>query len=384
VRGQQRMPASELVAAPHPDPLPASGEKGKRAATLLEVAALTKHFPVRRGLVLAREIGRVRAVDGVSFVLNRGETLAIVGESGCGKSTLGRLLLRLIEPTSGTVRFDGIDVGTLGRTPLRRLRRRMQMIFQDPFASLHPRLSVRRILAEPMELHLGLPPDRIEQRVRELLAVVGLAPYHAERYPHEFSGGQRQRIGIARALATHPDLIVCDEPVSALDVSIQAHIVNLLSDLRQQLGLSYIFIAHDLAVVRHIADRIAVMYLGEIVEIGAKSAVIDRPAHPYTRALLSAVPRPQVRREARSIPRGDVPSPLKPPTGCRFHPRCPYAVERCRSEPPQPRPLADGRLVACHRFGEIPEWQASAAEAMPDAVRRRLDLIASRRAQTPA
>jgi oligopeptide transport system ATP-binding protein len=267
---------------------------------------------------------------------------------------------------------------------MRRLRRRMQMIFQDPFASLHPRLSVRRILSEPIELHLGLSAAETERRVSELLALVGLAPYHAERYPHEFSGGQRQRIGIARALATHPELVVCDEPVSALDVSIQAHIVNLLSDLRQQLGLSYIFIAHDLAVVRHIADRIAVMYLGEIVEIGAKRDVIDRPAHPYTRALLSAVPRPQVRREARSIPEGDVPSPLKPPAGCRFHPRCPFAIERCRAEPPQPRVHAGGRLVACHRVEEVPAWEAAGVDAMPAVIQRRLALIADRRRQAAA
>jgi len=351
------------------------------AAPLLEVSALTKHFPVRRGLVLPREVGRVRAVDGVSFTLQRGETLAVVGESGCGKSTLGRLLLRLIEPTAGSVRFDGIDIGSLGREPLRRLRQRMQMIFQDPFASLHPRLSVRRILAEPIELHLRLSPKETDERVREVLSVVGLAPYHAERYPHEFSGGQRQRIGIARALATRPDLIICDEPVSALDVSIQAHIVNLLSELKRQLGLSYIFIAHDLAVVRQIADRIAVMYLGEIVEIGGKRAVIDTPRHPYTRALLSAVPRPRIGREARSVPQGDVPSPLRPPSGCRFHPRCPYAVERCGIEKPQLRTLDDGRQAACHRLDDIPPWRASGDAGMPASIQRRLDLIAARRAR---
>jgi oligopeptide transport system ATP-binding protein len=350
------------------------------AAPLLEVQGLAKHFPVRRGLALPREIGRVRAVDGVSFTLQRGETLAVVGESGCGKSTLGRLLLRLVEPTGGTVRFDGIDIGELRREPLRRLRRRMQMIFQDPFASLHPRLSVRRILAEPIELHLQLPPKETEARVREILSVVGLAPYHAERYPHEFSGGQRQRIGIARALATRPDLIVCDEPVSALDVSIQAHIVNLLSDLRRQFGLSYIFIAHDLAVVRQIADRIAVMYLGEIVELADKRAVIDSPRHPYTRALLSAVPRPRVRRETRGIPEGDVPSPLRPPSGCRFHPRCPYAVEQCRSEAPQLKALDEGRLAACHRLDDIPAWRSSDDAGLPGKIQRRLDLIAARRA----
>jgi oligopeptide transport system ATP-binding protein len=344
---------------------------------LLAVDTLTKHFPVRRGLIFPREIGAVRAVDGISLTLQKGETLAVVGESGCGKSTLGRLLLRLIEPTSGSVRFDGIDVLSLDRETLRKLRRRMQMIFQDPFASLHPRLSVRRILSEPIELHLGLSPKDTERRVDELLSVVGLAPYHADRYPHEFSGGQRQRIGIARALSTRPELIVCDEPVSALDVSIQAHVINLLVDLRQQFGLSYIFIAHDLAVVRHIADRIAVMYLGEIVEIGDKHAVTGSPRHPYTRALLSAVPRAEAGRERRAIAQGDVPSPLNPPSGCRFHPRCPYAEARCRSETPQARTLQDGRQVACHLQDEIPPWPAAGGAGIDPVVRKRLEVLAT-------
>jgi oligopeptide transport system ATP-binding protein len=350
-------------------------------AALLEVRDLVKHFPVRRGIVFPRTVGHVQAVNGVSLALRRGETLALVGESGCGKSTLGRLLLRLIEPTSGSVRFDGIDVSGLAPQALRALRRRMQMIFQDPFASLHPRLSVGRILAEPIELHLKLPSRVVRERVQELLAVVGLAPYHAERYPHEFSGGQRQRIGIARALATRPELVVCDEPVSALDVSIQAHIINLLGDLKQEFGLSYIFIAHDLAVVRHIADRIAVMYLGEIVEIGDKRAVTAAPRHPYTRALLSAVPRPEAgRRQARSIPMGDVPSPLAPPPGCKFHPRCPLAVARCKTEAPPLRTLADGRQAACHRVEEIPPWQGVEGAGFSPAVRARLEVIAGRRA----
>src|SRR5581483_2565499 len=307
----------------------ARAEHGMTA--LLEVRDLVRHFPVRRGLVLRREIGRVRAVDGVSFTLARGETLAIVGESGCGKSTLGRLLLRLIEPSSGTVRFDGVALTALDRQALRAARRRMQMIFPEPFASLNPRLSVRALLAEPLRLHLRLAEKEISHRVGELLAAVGLAAYHAERYPHEFSGGQRQRIGIARALATQPELIVCDEPVSALDVSIQAHVINLLDDLKRRFALSYIFISHDLAVVRHIADRVAVMYLGEIVEIGAKRAVIAAPRHPYTQALLAAVPRPEVATtgRVREVPRGDVPSPLNPPSGCRFHTRCPHADARC-------------------------------------------------------
>ncbi|HMK78823.1 MAG TPA: dipeptide ABC transporter ATP-binding protein [Xanthobacteraceae bacterium] len=349
---------------------------------LVEVRDLAKHFPVRRGLVLPREIGRVRAVDGVSFTLARGETLAIVGESGCGKSTLGRLLLRLIEPTGGTVRFDGIALTALDRRALRATRRRMQMIFQDPFASLNPRLSVRALLAEPLRLHLRLGAAEIARRVAELLALVGLSAWHAERYPHEFSGGQRQRIGIARALATQPELIVCDEPVSALDVSIQAHVINLLDDLKQRFALSYIFISHDLAVVHHIADRVAVMYLGEIVEIGDKRAVIGAPKHPYTQTLLAAVPRPDVTAaRAREIPRGDVPSPLHPPSGCRFHARCSHATARCREERPMLAALPDGRAVACHLVSEIPQWSLGASGGASSVVRRRLAIIAAARAQ---
>jgi oligopeptide transport system ATP-binding protein len=352
---------------------------------LLEARDLLKHFPVRRGLVLPREIGRVRAVDGVSFTVARGETLAIVGESGCGKSTLGRLLLRLIEPTSGTVQFDGTDLTGLGKNALRAARRRMQMIFQDPFASLNPRLSVKSILAEPLRLHLGLAPKEISRRVHELLGLVGLSAYHAERYPHEFSGGQRQRIGIARALATQPELIVCDEPVSALDVSIQAHVINLLNDLKRRFSLSYIFISHDLAVVRHIADRVAVMYLGEIVEIGTKQAVIGAPRHPYTQALLAAVPRPEVTRNVpREVPQGDVPSPLNPPSGCRFHPRCSHAAARCREERPALTALPDGREVACHRVAEIPPWSISVSGELSPVVRLRIQTIeAARDAQSP-
>jgi oligopeptide/dipeptide ABC transporter ATP-binding protein len=346
---------------------------------LLQVRDLAKHFPVRRGLVLPKQIGRVHAVDGVSFTLARGETLAIVGESGCGKSTLGRLLLRLIEPTSGTVEFDGTNLTSLGKDALRAARRRMQMIFQDPFASLNPRLSVRAILAEPLRLHLRLGHAQAARRVQELLALVGLSAYHAERYPHEFSGGQRQRVGIARALATQPDLIVCDEPVSALDVSIQAHVINLLDDLKRKFALSYIFISHDLAVVRHIADRVAVMYLGEVVEIGAKQAVIGTPRHPYTQALLSAVPRPEVTGEAREIAQGDVPSPLNPPAGCRFHPRCGHAVARCREERPSLATLADGHAVACHRAADIPPWSLGRSNAVPPAIRQRLQIIAAAR-----
>ncbi len=345
---------------------------------LLKVRNLTKHYPVRRGLVLRREIGRVRAVDGVSFDLRRGETLAVVGESGCGKSTLARLVLRLIEPTSGGVTFAGTDLVNLDREALRHMRRRMQMIFQDPYASLNPRLSIRRILIEPMALHLKLSADDLEREMQALLKVVGLAPYHAERYPHEFSGGQRQRIGIARALATKPELVVCDEPVSALDVSIQAHVINLLEDLKRDFNLSYIFIAHDLAVVRHIADRIAVMYLGEIVEIGDKGAVTITPRHPYTRALLAAVPYPDPSvREAKPVLQGDVPSPLKVPSGCKFHPRCPFSVERCRTERPPLRAMPDGTEIACHRVEELPSWQPYRGAGLTPAIAARLAAIAA-------
>jgi oligopeptide/dipeptide ABC transporter ATP-binding protein len=324
------------------------------SAPLLEVSDLTKHFNLSGGL-LGRTTGTVKAVDGVSFSLERGETLALVGESGCGKSTTGRLILRLIEPSAGQLRFDGEDVLALGKHELRALRRRMQIIFQDPFASLNPRLSVSQILAEPLLLHRLATPAEIPARVEELLKVVGLGPQHAERFPHEFSGGQRQRIGVARALATRPDLVVCDEPVSALDVSIQAQVVNLLQDLQAQFGLSYLFIAHDLAVVKHIATRVAVMYLGRIVEIADKKTLYDQPRHPYTQALLAAAPLPSpgLRRE-RPVLQGDVPSPLKPPSGCTFHPRCPYAQPRCSAEQPELRPLPSGAKVACHFAETIP------------------------------
>ena len=321
---------------------------------LLEVENLAKHYPMKRGLVFAKTIGTVRAVDGVSFALMPGETLALVGESGCGKSTTARLVLRLIEPTTGTVRFEGQDITEMGGAPLRALRRRMQIVFQDPFASLNPRMTVGDILEEPLLVHeIGNAEER-KARVHELLGLVGLASYHAQRYPHEFSGGQRQRIGIARALASQPRLIVCDEPVSALDVSIQAQVINLLQDLKRKLGLSYIFIAHDLAVVRHISDRVAVMYLGKIVELAPKRSLFARPRHPYTQALLSAVPVPDpTAQRARIRLTGDVPSPLNPPKGCRFHTRCAHAQDRCRIEEPLLRPLqdgagAEGQVVACH------------------------------------
>jgi len=348
----------------------------------MEVAGLAKHYPMRRGLLLARTVGNVRAVDGVSFQIFRGETLALVGESGCGKSTTARLVLRLIEPTAGSVRFEDADITALRGNAMRRLRRRMQIVFQDPFASLNPRMTVAEILEEPLIVH-GIG-DRVARRARveQLLALVGLAPYHAGRYPHEFSGGQRQRIGIARALAVEPALVVCDEPVSALDVSIQAQVVNLLKDLQARLGLSYLFIAHDLAVVKHMADRVAVMYLGRIVEIGPKDAVFANPRHPYTRVLLSAIPRPDPhRRLARQVAGGDVPSPANIPSGCRFHTRCAFVIDRCRTEDPALHPIEPGHLSACHRAEELPAAAVmDAAYVATPAAARRLALYADRRA----
>src|SRR5712691_9160067 len=322
---------------------------------VLEVRGLVKHFPVSRGLIRRKVIGLVRAVEGVSFEIARGETLALVGESGCGKSTTGRLVLRLMDPTEGSVRFKGEEIASLDKHALRRLRRHMQIIFQDPYASINPRMTVGEILAEPMAVHgLHTEAER-ETRVGELLDVVGLLPEQARRYPHQFSGGQRQRIGIARALAVNPDLIVCDEPVSALDVSIQAQIVNLLQNLQQRFGLSYLFIAHDLAVVKHISDRVAVMYLGKLVEIADKKTIYARPLHPYTHALLAAIPKPDPSlRTKRVMLQGDVPSPFNPPTGCRFHTRCPHAQARCSAEEPKLREAAPGHRIACHFFETLP------------------------------
>jgi oligopeptide/dipeptide ABC transporter ATP-binding protein len=329
---------------------------------VLQVDGLVKHFPVSRGLIRRKVIGMVRAVEGVSFEIARGETLALVGESGCGKSTTGRLVLRLMDPTAGSVRFKGEEIGGLDKNALRRLRRHMQIIFQDPYASLNPRMTVAEILAEPMAVHgLHTEAER-ESRVRELLDVVGLLPEQARRYPHQFSGGQRQRIGIARALAVNPDLIVCDEPVSALDVSIQAQIVNLLQNLQRRFGLSYLFIAHDLAVVKHISDRVAVMYLGKLVEIASKRDLYERPLHPYTQALLSAIPRPDPRvRKQRLLLAGDVPSPFAPPSGCRFHTRCHFAQARCRQEEPVLREASSGHRVACHFYDTMPAPVIAAA-----------------------
>ena len=317
---------------------------------LLEVRNLVKHFHVGGGLFGGRA-GIVRAVEGVSFEIRRGETLGLVGESGCGKTTVGRCLLQLERPTSGQVLFEGRELTTLGDEELRPIRRRVQVIFQDPYSSLNPRMTVGQILAEPLMVH-GIVVDRERRaaRVRELLSHVGLLPPHAHRYPHQLSGGQRQRVGIARALAVEPALIICDEPVSALDVSIQAQIINLLEDLQAGFGLTYLFVAHDLSVVRHISDRVAVMYLGRIVEITDRKSLYDVPRHPYTKALLSAVPIPDPALEAqreRVVLGGEVPSPLNPPAGCAFHPRCPIAIDRCRAEGPELREIGPGHRAAC-------------------------------------
>ncbi len=322
---------------------------------LLEVENLVKHFPVTKGIITRHQIGTVKAVDGVSFSVDRGQTVALVGESGCGKSTAARAVLQLLEPTSGSVRFDGEELTRADTDRLRALRREMQIVFQDPYASLNPRMTVRNILTEPFKIH-GIDPGN---RVPELLSLVGLAPEHENRYPHEFSGGQRQRVGIARAIALDPKLVVCDEPVSALDVSIQAQVLNLLEDIQDRLGLAYLFIAHDLSVVRHIADRVCVMYLGAIVEEAPTDEVFEFPSHPYTQALISAVPVADPRKERARTPillTGDVPSPLNPPSGCRFRTRCPKFAndlsdeerQRCIDEPP---PLVDhgtGHPAACH------------------------------------
>ncbi|MFF3908690.1 dipeptide ABC transporter ATP-binding protein [Streptomyces sp. NPDC001848] len=319
--------------------------------TLLKVTGLKKHFPIRKGL-LQRQVGAVRAVDGLDFEVKAGETLGVVGESGCGKSTMGRLITRLLEPTDGTIEFEGKDITHLGVSGMRPLRRDVQMIFQDPYSSLNPRHTIGTIVGAPFRLQGVTPEGGIKKEVQRLLSVVGLNPEHYNRYPHEFSGGQRQRIGIARALALNPKLVVADEPVSALDVSIQAQVVNLLDDLQQELGLTYVIIAHDLSVVRHVSDRIAVMYLGKIVELADRESLYRAPMHPYTKALMSAVPIPDPKRKnaksERILLKGDVPSPIAPPSGCRFHTRCWKATEICRTTEPQLLELKPGQRVACH------------------------------------
>jgi oligopeptide transport system ATP-binding protein len=331
-----------------PDPAARSPSQ----APLLEVRDLRVHFPVQHGL-FSRIKAHVKAVDGVSLSLAAGETLGLVGESGCGKTTLGRAVVRLLEPTGGEVLFEGADVTRLNGSELRAKRRGFQMIFQDPYGSLNPRMTVEEIVGEALDIHeLAREPGARRKRVVELLEAVGLSADQAQRYPHEFSGGQRQRVGIARALAVEPKLIVCDEPVSALDVSVQAQVVNLLQDLQRQRGLSYLFVAHDLAVVEHISHRVIVMYLGRVMEVAEARTIVRAPRHPYTQALVSAVPvvDPDSKRQRIVLP-GDVPSPIHPPSGCPFHPRCPLAEARCREEPPQVRELSPGHAVACHLAG---------------------------------
>jgi oligopeptide transport system ATP-binding protein len=327
-------------------------QQGSTSKNLLEVDGLRMYFPVTAGLFIQKKVADVKAVDGLSFYVERGETLGLVGESGCGKSTTGRAILQLYKPTAGSVQFDGTELTNLEGNELRRFRRRMQMIFQDPYSSLNPRMNVSQIVAEPMVIHGLYKGAERAERVDYLLNAVGLNPYFAKRFPHEFSGGQRQRIGIARSLAVEPDFIVCDEPVSALDVSIQAQIINLLEDLQKEFNLTYLFIAHDLAVVRHISDRVAVMYLGKMMELADSVELYRNPLHPYTKALLSAVPitDPEVERtRERIILTGDVPSPLRPPPGCVFNTRCPIVIDECRERIPDWREVAPDHWVACHR-----------------------------------
>ena len=334
---------------------PKKGRKGTEGDVILKVRNLKKHFPISSGFILQRQVGAVRAVDGVDFDVYRGETLGLVGESGCGKSTTGRTILQLYRPTEGLVEFEGQDLTSLKGNDLRAMRRQMQIIFQDPYASLNPRMTVGSIISEPLQIHNLYNNSKRERQeyVESLLQRVGLNPYYINRYPHEFSGGQRQRIGIARALALQPSFIVADEPISALDVSIQAQVVNLMEELQEEFGLTYLFIAHDLSMVRHICDRVAVMYLGKIVELGPTDEVYDNPLHPYTQALLSAVPEPDPSVESnrqRIIIKGDLPSPANPPSGCNFSTRCPVSFELCYHDPdPELLEVSPGHFVACHR-----------------------------------
>jgi len=321
---------------------------------ILEVKNLKKYFPIKRGIVFSKHVGDVKAVDGVSFYIRKGETLGLVGESGCGKSTVARTIIRLLDPTDGEIIFDGVDISKLPYSSLRRIRRDMQIIFQDPYSSLNPRMTVSEIIGEPLQVHKIVSSSKErEKRVQELLELVGLAPYHATRYPHEFSGGQRQRIGIARALALNPKFIVADEPTSTLDVSIRSQIINLLQDLQKEFKLTYLFISHDLAVIRHICDRIAVMYLGKIVELSENEDLYTSPLHPYTQALLSAIPIPDpelVEKRKKIVLTGDVPSPVNPPSGCRFHPRCPSAMDICSKIEPELKEIKPNHFVACHLY----------------------------------
>jgi oligopeptide transport system ATP-binding protein len=355
-----------------PTPTPSSSDGPSPVSTdgsnLLEVRNLVKHFPIKSGILVDRQVGAVQAVDDVSFDVARGETLGLVGESGCGKSTLCRTVLKLLEPTSGSIKFEGTEVSAMGRRGLRPLRREMQMIFQDPFASLNPRKRVGQIVGDPLKLHGIASGSTLKRQTQDLLERVGLNPEHYNRFPHEFSGGQRQRIGIARALALRPKLIVADEPVSALDVSIQAQIINLLEDLQDEFELTYIFVAHDLGVIRHVSDRIAVMYLGKIVEMGPADAVYSNPIHPYTLSLLSALPIPDPRANAEREPivlEGDVPSPADPPAACRFHTRCPYATEICSEVEPELVLHDRDHWAACHHplNREHPEAVAKATSS---------------------
>jgi oligopeptide/dipeptide ABC transporter ATP-binding protein len=365
------MPRPLRDAAPRAPSLPSPASGGglgwgerQGGVPLLSVRGLIKHFPVRKGL-LQRAVGQVHAVDGISFDIAEGETLGLVGESGCGKSTAGKTILKLIDPTAGEIRIKGERIDGLSRGEMRPYRRQLQVVFQDPYSSLNPRLRIRDIIGEPL-INYGVSGGReLEDRVEELALKVGLRAEALDRFPHEFSGGQRQRIGIARALALHPSLIICDEPVSALDVSVQAQVINLLSDLQHELGLSYLFVAHDLAVVEHISHRIAVMYLGKIVELAEKTALFTRPQHPYTEALLSAVPVPDPEASRRRIIlKGDVPSPINPPSGCRFHTRCPHAFTRCFKEEPEMREALPGHYVACH-LRDVPAAVLAQAAAVP-------------------
>jgi peptide/nickel transport system ATP-binding protein len=326
---------------------------------LLEVEGLKKYFPIRRGFLFSRQVGNVRAVDDVSFFIREGETLGLVGESGCGKTTIGRLILRAYEPTAGHIWFNDrtlgrVDVTTMDEGQLRQLRKNMQLIFQDPYSSLNPRMTLLEIVGEPLYNHGIAKGAELKERVAELLKVVGLRPEYMTRYPHAFSGGQRQRIGVARALALHPQLVVCDEPVSALDVSVQAQILNLLQSLQAQFGLTYLFISHDLSVVEHISDRVAVMYVGKLVESAATNELFLTPRHPYTEALLSSVPKPDPRLRTEAVPlQGEVADPAHPPSGCYFHPRCRYCIDRCKTEAPVLREISPDHFVSCHRAEEL-------------------------------